>query len=78
MRVVTLVGQHLAAEKGTDMRPGENGDPEVFDMWTIVMTDRGTGDQHRISFTRDTRDELIRQLTGGIVLAGGELPRLPP
>lgn len=49
---------------------------EVVDTWTIILTDRQSRDQIRIAFRREARDELVRQLTGGVVLAGGELPKI--
>lgn len=73
--IQTLAGYHLAAVKGTELDEKDGG-PEVVDVWTLVLTDMVSRDQIRISFRRDTRDELVRQLTGGVVLAGGELPRL--
>lgn len=44
--------------------------------WTIVLTDRDTGDQILLPLMREGRDGLVNDLTGGIVLAGGELPRI--
>ena len=70
-RIENLVGFHMQGVKGTEME--SDG---VVDVWMIVLTDRQSGDQIRVSFRKDARDELVRQLTGGIVLAGGELPKL--
>jgi hypothetical protein len=67
----------MVALKGTEIdAPEGNGEPRQVDVWTLVFTDRQSGDQFRIAFREDTRDELVRQLTGGIVLAGGNLPKL--
>jgi hypothetical protein len=74
-KLTILNGFHLAVEKGTEDEISEEG-VATHDVWTIVLTDRLVHDQFRISFRRETRDEVVRQLTGGIVLAGGELPRL--
>jgi len=71
MRIVTLLNQHMQAEKGS-----EQGPTGVAEVWTLIFSDKVTGDQVRVSFPREARDEIVRQLTGGIVLAGGELPRL--
>lgn len=71
----TLAGYHIQAVKATELED-KDGEAEVVDVWTLMLTDMRSQDQIRISFRRDARDELVRQLTGGIVLAGGELPRL--
>lgn len=71
----TLAGYHIQAVKGTELDENENG-AEVVDVWTLILTDVRSGDQIQIAFRREARDELVRQLTGGVVLAGGELPRL--
>lgn len=74
-RLEILNGFHMQAIKTTE--PESDGDGlESVDVWTLVLSDRQTGDQIRLSFRRDARDELVRQLTGGVVLAGGDLPRL--
>ena len=75
-RVTMLVGHHIQAVKGQEPDT-QDGEPAVVDTWTLLLTDTQTHDQIRCAFRRDVRDELVRQLTGGIVLAGGELPRLP-
>lgn len=67
-----LVGYHLQAVKGSE--PDTDGTP--VDVWTLALTNMETRDQIRIQFRQDARDELVRQLTGGIVLAGGQLPNL--
>jgi len=57
---------------------GENGEEtlEVVDVWTLVLTDRQSPHRVQIAFRREARDELVRQLTGGLILAGGELPKI--
>lgn len=72
--VKILSGYHIQAVKGAEPDSQNGGAP--VDVWMLALTDSVTGDQIRISFRRDTRDELVRQLTGGIVLAGGEMPKL--
>lgn len=73
-RTEILSNFHIHAAKGTEI--DESGDePTMNDIWTVILTDRNTQDQIRISFRREARDELVRQLTGGVVLAGGQFPR---
>lgn len=74
-RLEILNGFHMQAVKSTE--PEDDGDGvTTVDVWTLILSDRHSGDQIRLSFRKDARDELVRQLTGGVVLAGGELPRL--
>lgn len=75
-KVTTLVNHHMQAVKGTEVEEQDGEPTGTVDVWMLVFTDRLTQDQIRISFRRDARDEIVRQLTGGIVLAGGELPKL--
>lgn len=72
-KITHLVNQHIAVEHGQDLEE-ENGSPVIHEAWTIVLTDRTYGDQIRIKFRKDTRDIIVKDLTGGIVLAGGDLP----
>lgn len=59
--------------------PNEDGSAvEMVDVWTIILTDRHTLEQQRLSIQKEARDTLIRDLTGGIVLAGGDLPNVKP
>lgn len=48
------------------------------DGWELVFTEMfpQTGNTIRFAFGRDVRDTIVRELTGGIVLHGGELPKL--
>lgn len=71
-----LVGFHMQAVKGTEMEEQDGQAQGVVDVWMLMFTDRQTGEQIRISFRKEARDELVRQLTGGIVLAGGDLPKV--
>lgn len=52
--------------------PGED------DEWVIVFTETypPTGNVITYEMNRETRDAVVRALTDGIVLAGGDLPRL--
>lgn len=77
MNRTELLNQHIGVEHGKELQPiGGNGELAEVERWTIVFTDRATGDQVRIGFGRDARDEIVRQLTGGVVLAGGDLPKV--
>lgn len=79
-RTEILSNFHIQALKSqeTDVVKGDNGDEtlEVVDVWTLVLTDRQSPHRIQVAFRRDARDELVRQLTGGVVLAGGELPKI--
>ncbi len=68
MKITELRNQHLAVQK----QPGQ---PGKDDAWRLLLTDKGTGDQIWLAFTRDTKDEMVRQLTG-VVLPNGETPKL--
>jgi hypothetical protein len=75
-QVSQLVNYHMQAVKGSELDEGDNGSPGMVDVWMLVFTDRGSQDQIRISFRKDARDEIVRQLTGGVILAGGDLPQM--
>jgi hypothetical protein len=79
--IKTLRGFHIGVEheKQPEAPAGEeNGGVEMVDIWTLVLTEVSppTNNQYRIGFRRDARDEIVRALTGGVVLAGGDLPNL--
>jgi hypothetical protein len=74
-RVEILENFTMGAVKGQEIEERER-ETSAIETWTLIFVDRQTGDQIRIGFRREARDELVRQLTGGIVLAGGELPRV--
>lgn len=71
-----LVGYHMQAVKGSEVEEQDGQAQGMVDVWMLIFTDRNSGEQIRISFRREARDELVRQLTGGIVLAGGQLPNV--
>lgn len=75
-QVHQLVGYHMQAVKGSEVEEQDGQAQGMVDIWMLVFTDRASGEQIRISFRKDARDELVRQLTGGIVLAGGDLPKV--
>ena len=71
-KVVTLHNQHIAVEKGSeiDAQASTDDTPVIKEMWTLVFSDRTYQDQIRISFGKDARDQVIKDLMGGIVLPG--------
>lgn len=76
-KTIELSNQHIGVERGSELDSEEsekNGSPVSVDTWTIVLTDKTYGDQIRMTFRKDTRDALVRHLTGGVILAGGDLP----
>lgn len=73
-----LTGHSIDVEKGTELVERESGETTAEEKWSLVFQCRVTGNVIRYSFNRETRDELVRRLTGGIVLHGGELPNLKP
>lgn len=56
--------------------PGENGEPQSESRWMLILLDRQSQDTIRFTFDDRVRDYLVRELTGGVVLAGGNLPKL--
>jgi len=80
MKSTELRNQMISAQKGQAVGPAmENGDePTVVDIWRVSCVDRVSGDEVWFVMTKELRDEIVRQLTGGIVLAGGELPKVNP
>ena len=66
----TLAGWDVNARKETEM--SEEG---VVEVWVLYFQEHRTGNQIRFAMRRDARDELVRQLTSGLVLAGGEFPK---
>lgn len=75
MKVTQLVNHNIGVVRGKE--PEETGSPKLVDTWSIVLTDMNTGDQTVVGFRADVRDAIIQQLTGGIVLANGDLSKLP-
>lgn len=71
-----LLNQDMSVRKMSQPSTLPEGDPVILELWTIVFTDVATGNTTEISFNKETRDELVSRLTGGIVLAGGELPNV--
>lgn len=75
MMVMHLFNTHIGVEKGQQRRPDPDapegsGKTVMVDTWSLVLTDRMTNDQIVYEFTRDVRDELVRILQDGIVIAG--------
>jgi hypothetical protein len=71
-----LTAHSIDVEKGTELVEREEGETTAEEKWSLVFQDRVTGSVIRYAFNRETRDELVRRLTGGIVLHGGELPKI--
>lgn len=71
MKVTRLRGWSIQVE--TQHIEGSE-DPE----WVLVFSEKfpPTGDEIRFEMDRATRDAVVRSLTGGVVLFGGELPRV--
>jgi hypothetical protein len=70
MKITRLRGWGIAVQK--EHLVGED------DEWVVVFTEKfpPTGDEIRFEMNRETRDAVVRGLTDGIVLAGGDLPKL--
>lgn len=52
------------------------GEERPLDLWTLLITDPDSLETIEVTVGKDTRDEIVSRLTGGIVLAGGELPNV--
>lgn len=71
-KLISLHNQHIAVEKGTELEPdtSADGEPVVHEIWTLIFNDRSYGDQIRISFRKDVRDQVVKDLMGGVILPG--------
>lgn len=71
-KVVTLHNQHMGVEKGSeiDAQASTEDTPVVKEMWTLVFSDRTYQDQIRISFGKEARDQVVKDLMGGIIMPG--------
>ena len=79
MEILNLRGWNVTIERGKIIERGEgNGEPKEAESWILVYTEAipPTGKQIRFEMGRDLRDYVVRELTGGIVLSGGELPKI--
>lgn len=56
-----------ADERGNIIHDG-HGHPKTVDVWTLQLIDQAGGRELLISFTNEVKDELVKQLTGGIVV----------
>jgi hypothetical protein len=70
MKITRLRGWQVAVQK--QLHAGND------DEWVLVFTETfpPTGDELRYEMNRETRDAVVRGLTDGIVLAGGDLPKV--
>jgi hypothetical protein len=72
-----LSGWNVGVKKDVKPVKGENGDPDgVEEVWKMLLVERDTGNQIVFTLTREIRDFVVRELTGGVVLAGGDLPQV--
>lgn len=71
MRVERLRGWNVRVEKRVAM---ESGDDE----WALIFEEKypPTGNVIVFEMNRETRDEVVKALTDGIVLAGGGFPKV--
>lgn len=71
-KMVQLYNQHIGVEKGSEIDPQSSTEdvPVVNEIWTLVFTDKSYGDQIRIGFPKEARDDIVKNLMGGIVLPG--------
>lgn len=81
MKHQVLQGWNITVEKKQIMVPNPDGAPGDMvpgEGWELKFTEMmpQTGDTIRFAFGRDVRDHIVRELTGGIVLHGGELPKI--
>lgn len=76
-KIMQLFNQHISVERSSELDPEaseQNGGPVMVDVWTLIFTDRSYGDQIKIGVRKEARDAVVRDLTGGVILAGGDLP----
>lgn len=71
-KLITLVNQHIRVEKRSEIDPEQStdGEPVIVEVWTFTFTDKVYGDQIAITFPKAARDDIIKGLTGGVVLPG--------
>lgn len=77
----TMNGWNVSVEKQVIHQQNPDGPPgqvEPVDGWVLVFDEviPRTGNTLRFPFGKDVRDMIVRELTGGIVLHGGELPKI--
>ena len=78
MRHEKLRGWNVGVMKTQITVQGENGLPIPAEGWLLQLTEMAppTGNTIEFEFGKDVRDYVVRELTGGIVLHGGDLPQL--
>lgn len=81
MKHLALVGWNIAVQKKQIAVADPDGPPGSVvpaEGWELVFTEvmPQTGNAITFAFGKDVRDVIVRELTGGIVLHGGELPKL--
>ena len=77
MRHEDLQGWNVSVEKTTIQAAPASGGGDAPG-WVVVFTEvvPPTGNTIRFAMGREARDYVVRELTGGIVLHGGELPSI--
>jgi hypothetical protein len=81
MRTVHLNGWNVDVQKQQIMVQNPDGVPGDMipgEGWVLIFQEQvpQSGDSIVFAFGREVRDEVVRKLTGGLVLAGGEFPKL--
>lgn len=78
MKKTELSGWNVSVERRTIQEKGGNGSPVDTEGWALVLTELMPPTHNKIeyAFGREVRDFIVRELTGGIVLHGGDLPRI--
>jgi hypothetical protein len=71
MKVTQLQGWSAQFVKQSQPQMTPDGNVEIKEMWAFVMVEQGTGDQIIFGFGEDIKEVFVKQLTGGIIIAGG-------
>lgn len=71
MKITHLQGWNGQFVKQRTPTVGPNGEVEIAEVWAFVMQEMGSGNQIVFGFGEDIKEEFIKQLTGGIIIAGG-------
>lgn len=71
-RVTHLFNHHMEVLHRREPVEGEQG-TSIEDIYEFVFTDRVSGDQIRVGFGKETRDQMVTKMSGITVAAS-----LPP
>jgi hypothetical protein len=72
-----LWNYHIDVQKDRELdseRSTEDA-PVMREIWRLVFTERRTGEEISISFTKEVRDSIVSKLMGGVALGDGQ-PRI--